>query len=168
MRCAFRSAIKSCIVITSFHFDIVFYAHRFTSFLDYSVCASLPSNGNENGVSEKSAKFLMKIFLHTLHSRERQKFKGFWKDSHKFHNWVVCPTPNSWERSKVNPLCKKVFILIINSQENTEIKDFEKIFFYSSLISLGKVQKVNHITKILRFFYIPHPKLTGKRKNEGF
>jgi hypothetical protein len=118
---------------------------------------------------KKSAKFLMKNFSPHSTLTGKAKIQGFFRKIHIiFITGLFAPTPNSWERSKVNPLCKKVFILILNSQENAEIKNFEKIFFYSSLISLGKVQKVNHITKILRFFYIPHPKLTGKRKNEGF
>lgn len=117
---------------------------------------------------KKSRKILQKI-VSSLYTHGKGKNSRFFRKIHIiFITGLFAPTPNSWERSKVNLLCKKVFILILNSQENAEIKDFEKIFFYSSLISLGKVQKVNHITKILGFFISLTLNSRESEKMKGF
>ena len=129
----------------------------------------VPSNGNENGFSEKICEISYEKFFSSLYTHEKGKNSRVFKIIHT--NFIIdlfALTQTLGRGQKSTPCAKKVFILILNSQENAEIKDFEKIFFYSSLISLGKVQKVNHITKILGFFYFTHPKLTRKQKNEGF
>jgi len=55
----------------------VFYAHRVTSFLDYSVCAFLPSNGNENGVSEKIREISYENFSPHSTLTGKAKIQGF-------------------------------------------------------------------------------------------
>jgi hypothetical protein len=75
----------------------VFYAHRFTSFLDYSVCAFLPSNGNENGVSEKIEENSLKKIVSPLYTHGKgQKVNHF----AKILGFFISLTLNSWESRK--------------------------------------------------------------------
>ncbi|MBO5047430.1 MAG: hypothetical protein J6D19_03360, partial [Clostridia bacterium] len=105
----------SCIVITSFHFDIVFYGHRFASFLDYSICAFPPSNGNESGVLEKVEENALKKIVSSLYTHGKEQ--------------------------KVNHFAKilRFFIsLTLNSRESEKMKGFAKIFFSSTGRSLKR------------------------------
>ena len=97
-----------------------------TKILKNSFCLPTIPPRKKSPFWKKFAKILMKIFLLTLHSRERQKFNRFYKNSHKFHNCgYLPPTLNSWERSKVNLLGQKSFLLTLKSREGVKIKDFE-------------------------------------------
>jgi hypothetical protein len=98
----------------------------------------LPSNGNENGVSEKICEISYEKFFSSLYTHEKGKnSRVFGKIHINFIIGLFAPTPNSWERSKVNPLCKKVFIPHSKLTRKRKKEGFLKNIFYSSPISHG-------------------------------